>query len=371
MAEIKATRHYDFEKDPAYQSDKTAKGYEIRQDAMGNWVALKDGEVVSATFVTTDQHLVCCVPNSDGGTTTISKESPDAKPLEEVAGTNIQIYDHPRLKTRIGESLFYTRPKLKEKVDGRWIYEGHTDEKAPISIAAVLRDCIQDRLGNTNGKTPSLGQILEAVNELRDGTIEEQAIYGRFREHLIENGFMPVDEHDRPYDLSLFYIPDNFNMHVFFNDLATEKPELNRAFAKFYHEKYPRRNTNNLHAALNEIKVENPAVFMGIHNYLVEKGYIPPSPLRATLDLSTEEVGFMLKPALQEFMGPIFAWKRENEKPIEEMRFGTIEEQGAYYKLCTMLKNVPAEKPSYPEKADSMFDRAEAKRARTTIENKL
>ena len=359
MAEIEATREYDFDKDPAYQIGKDEKGYQIRVDANGRWIAIKDTEVVHSKFFITEHNLFCKIPESNGGTTVLIRKTSEPKPLEEVLGTEIQIYNHPRIKERIGESLFYTHSETKKQ--------------EVLPFAAVLREFVDARIKDKNGKNPSMNQILGAVNELRDGTLEEQAIYGMFREHLIENDLMPVDGRGRPYDLSLYFIPSNFNMHAFFNDLVNDRPDLNTTVAEFYHKRYTRRDTNNLHACLNEMKTENPAVFMELHNYLVDNKYIPPSPILAELNLKDERLNFLLKPALQSVMTPILNWVRENKKSIEEMRLGTLKEQEAYYQLCTLVKHIRerSEEPSYPKKAESMFARAQKKRARTTIETRL
>jgi len=365
MAEIEATREYDFDKDPAYQIGKDEKGYQIRVDPNGRWIAIKDTEVVHSKFFITEHNLFCKIPESNGGTTVLIRKTSEPKPLEEVLGTEIQIYNHPRIKERIGESLFYTHSETKKQ--------------EVLPFAAVLREFVDARIKDKNGKNPSMNQILGAVNELRDGTLEEQAIYGMFREHLIENDLMPVDGRGRPYDLSLYFIPSNFNMHAFFTDILTDRPELSRTVTRFYREKHQSKDSNqdHLHACLNALKTEMPSVFMEVHNYLVDNRYIPASPLLATLDLQDKKMNFLLKPALQDVMTPILNWVRENKKSIEEMRLGTLEEQGAYYQLCTLVKQIrerpekPKEESSYPKEAESMFARAQAKRARATIETRL
>ena len=87
-----------------------------------------------ASFTITDRDVTCVIPESDGGTVIIPKDNPEATHLEEVLGTQIQIYDHPELKERIAESLFYTHSKTKEQV--------------ALPFAAILRDCVDARIKN-------------------------------------------------------------------------------------------------------------------------------------------------------------------------------------------------------------------------------
>jgi len=162
MAEIEATREYDYEKDPAYQIGKDEKGYRMRVDANGRWIAIKDNEVVHSTFAITADEIICGVPEKSGKTKFMRQPNPEANPLEEVLGTEIQIYNNPQLKEIIGKSLFYTNSEGQQK---------------PIPLATVLRECVINKLAKKNGKIPSMDEILGAVRDLRGGTQEEQAIY--------------------------------------------------------------------------------------------------------------------------------------------------------------------------------------------------
>ncbi len=391
MAEIEATREYAFEKDPAYQIGEDEKGYQIRLDANGRWIAIKDTEVVHAAFTITDQEIFCAIPESNG-TTVIVRKNPEAKPLEEVLGTQIQIYNRPELDTRITESLFYTNSKGKQKL---------------LPFAAVLREQIRDKINNKNNKNPSMDQILQAVHELRDGSLEEQAIYGLFREHLIENGFMPLDENGKPYDLSVMHIP------AFTPDKILDCPDTKlKDFVLTYYQ-LNRKDQKNIKQkdfmhCMNKMKSDAPERFVKLHNYLAGAGLIPEkSPMLAEQSLTPEHIDYLRHletPAVEDAFNyfnsiisetiktktgkTVVFWNIRDQsrewiesyapkinRVLANMRFGSVEDQKRYYDFCIAISGLNntifAEKPSYQEKAKTMFAQAEAQRARATIESRL
>ncbi|MBW3004530.1 hypothetical protein KY310_01750 [Candidatus Woesearchaeota archaeon] len=369
---------YDINKDPAYQLSKDEKGYRIRVDGRGWLFATKDDKIVHSSFIITDRNIFCTLKEGDDAVILVGN-NPKTTHLEEVVGTQIQIYDNPRLKTRIGESLFYTTEQGK---------------KEPLPLAVELRNLVRNRLAKKNGKSPSMDEILCAVNELRDGSLEEQAIYGLFRNHLIDNGFMPVDETGRPYDLSLMFIPE-FDVNTVVDCPDAELKNFVLSYYQLNREDTEEMRSSDFIRCMNKMKVAAPQLFVQLHNYLAAEGHIPSkSPMLAELNLTAEQIDYLrhlktpavdaavchinnvISETLKAKTGKtlifwdirdqssewIAKYAQQINRTIATMRFGDVSDQQDYYDFCIAISEfqntILAEKPSKPDRRRAMFERA-------------
>lgn len=386
------TERYELSKDQAYQLSKDEKGCRIRVDGRGHYFATRDDKILYPTAMEiTGQEIFCTVKEADGSTSVIAGKNPEAEPLEGIAETEIQIYNHPEITQKITESLFYTDEK---------------EQRKPTPLAAVLRDCVKARLAKKNGKNPDMNEILSAVNELRNGTLEEQAVYGMFRAHLVENGFMPIDENGQPYDLSVMHIPAF--PPALLEMKCPDKELVDRVFMYYHLNRTEQQvvDPRDMLYCFNKMKTELPEVFVQLHNYLVKNELIPATQMRPEINLAPEMMAYLC--AVQpDYMEPVISHinkkmsdaigkksgkiclfditKKDQEwikkytpqlnKMIANMRFGTVTDQEDYYKFCKVAPLLEdwifLEEPTYEEEARSMFERAQAKQAKATIETKL
>jgi hypothetical protein len=385
------TEEYELSEDPAYKLSKDEKGCRIRVDGRGHYFATRDDKLLyPAAMEITGQEIFCTVREADGSTAVIVGKNPEAAPLEGLAETEIQIYNHPEITKKITESLFYTDEKGQRK---------------PTPFAAVLRECVKNRLAQKNSKNPGIDEILGAVNELKDGTLEEQAVYGMFRAHLVENGLMPIDENGRPYDLSVMHIPP-FPPALL--QMKCPDKELVDRVLMYYHLNRTEHHVvdpRDILQCFNKLKTELPEVFVQLHNYLVKDELIPATQMRSEINLAPEMMAYLC--AVQpDYMEPVISHinrtmsaalekngkkymfditKKDQEwikkytpqlnRMIANMRFGTVADQEKYHKFCKVAPLLEdwifLEEPTYPEEARSMFTRAQAKQARATIETRL
>ncbi|MBD3304444.1 hypothetical protein GF343_04815 [Candidatus Woesearchaeota archaeon] len=386
------TEGYELSKDPAYQLSKDEKGCRIRVDGRGHYFATRDDKILYPTAMEiTGQEIFCTVREADNSTTVIAGKNPEPEPLEGLAETEIQIYNHPEVREKIAESLFYTDEK---------------GQKELTPLAAVLRDCVRDKMAKKNSKNPSLNEILNAVNELRDGTLEEQAVYGLFRSHLVENGLMPVDAEGRPYDLSVIFIPD-FDPNKLLQCPDKQFQDSVLSYYQFNREDTEEVRVPDFMRCMNKMKTDTPGKFVKLYNYLAKEGIIPNSALPSDPGLTPEHIQFLSgleAPAVAEAFNylnnkisdllaaksgkALVFWNIQEQssewikkyapqinRTIANMRFGSPSEQKKYYEFCTAISGLQnmiiTEEPTYPEEARSMFERAQAKQARATIETKL
>ncbi|MBW2985886.1 hypothetical protein KY333_00800 [Candidatus Woesearchaeota archaeon] len=207
---------------------------------------------------------------------------------------------------------------------------------------------------------------------------ENQYLFTAAKSRLITQGFMPVDDSGHAYDLSTCYIPKNLNLMNLMNGLQLDKPKLLKAFRRAYVEKNTARDVTSakVYNSLNDLKEEQPEVFVGIYNYAVEKGYV--QPLLSEIKFNKKQKEFLEKPAIIDTWAEIVLWSERNQKSISEMRHGSDAERKAYHKICTLIQSphfqsLKDEKPSYPERRKSMFKTARAQKAKApaTIEDKL
>jgi len=425
---------YELSEDPAYKLSRDEKGCRIRVDGRGHYFATRDDKILYTSIMEiTGQEIFCTVREADGSTSVIVGKNPEEEPLEGLAETEIQIYNHPEIKQKITESLFYTDEKGQRK---------------PTPFAAVLRDCVKNRLAQKNSKNPGIDEILGAVNELKDGTLEEQAVYGMFRAHLVENRFMPIDENGRPYDLSAMHIPV-FNSSGYIRKLMLDDPETAIWIWGYYENKRKERQEKikeskvqgkndatkenqepmteeDFARTMENLKTDAPDKYVEMHQYLVDNGYI--TPIIHDLNLSPEQLEFILsfhkagryeyltpagknntgfadqwldavftflnyslKQSIQKRIGQeeadkfdilevnpawISKYSRLISRQISQLRFGDWEDRETYNNFCGLVKDlhntiILEQEPTYPEEARSMFTRAQAKQARATIETKL
>ena|GEM_PF-6915437 len=156
-----------------------------------------------------------------------------------------------------------------------------------IPFEVVLNDYMPKN-ANYEQKIARINEMLES----KDAT--EQIFALRFREHLLEHDLMPLNE-DGTLDTAPFDIP-YFDVAAFVDQASYEKPGLMQKLIDVY----PPCETTELldfndpvkHAQfirnLNALSTENPALFIRVHNYLVDKDYIAPMPLMVEMPEKTE-----------------------------------------------------------------------------------
>lgn len=262
-------------------------------------------------------------------------------------------------------------------------------------------------------ETP-LGDILEvhkyhtaealenAANSLRMKSPEDQTIFLLLRNTLIENSLMPIDKNGEPYDLSLMHIP-SFDI----SRISQENKKLKDAIISYYqlNKEYQEVREDDFVQCMNKMKTDMPGLFASLYNHLADTGQIPAkSPVLAELNLTPEQIEFLINletPAVNAAfnyfncrVSDALSAKKGNaaehwsirrqdrewiekhalqiNKTLAEMRFSTTPEQMQYYDFCIAVSGIQGmiitEEPSYPEKAKTMFETAQKKQARATIE---
>lgn len=258
-------------------------------------------------------------------------------------------------------------------------------------------------LDGSAGKT-AVADIEKKVNEMRLGNAEEKLLFLYFRNHLIEQGLMPIDKEGKVLDLSLMYIPA-FNVNDFMEQSIADNPKMLQDTMTFYQRE--RKNKKNIELddlmeCLNLLKTEHPATFAELHNYLLENKFISKSPIRKKLNLNAEQIIYLrglehpncvyyvveyvnkrLNNLAKETTGRNIKGDMRTQskdwikkatplinKYIASMRFGTIEEQGDYYNFCKIIPDLEKiGKTAYTERRKQMLTAPQ--RAKDTIENKV
>ncbi|MBW3002170.1 hypothetical protein KY338_03365 [Candidatus Woesearchaeota archaeon] len=166
------------------------------------------------------------------------------------------------------------------------------------------------------------------------------------------------DKSGKAYDLHLCFIPD-FDVQQFLTDI-----EKNPSFHRKVGPQFPpyKFDPNDLAGSvkrlaeaektfiknLNSLKTKNPVLFAEAYKFLVANDYIPPSPMLQKINLTDEQSGYFSRFALEagdssiasKVAKNLIQFAKDKNKPIEQMRFGSMAEQTTYYLLCTLIADI-------------------------------
>lgn len=274
----------------------------------------------------------------------------------------------------------YHSKRMAERIEKEVLnyYSAAQETELPTPITPVLAD----RIGGI--KQPlDLMDLEQKANNLRNGTMEDKAIYLYFMKQLIEKDCMPVDEAGQPYDLSLMHIPA-FHNDKFLDNLCIENPELLQKVIAFYsnNKKGDDVSAEGFAKCMNLMKAEQPTAYVQLYNYMVGKKVIPSSSMLSTISLTKDQFAYLVhidKAKADEhgrspLIPPIIDYVTNSiqgpetleniNNTIATMRYGSLEEQETYYEFCKMALGLPImlteELPSVQEQRAKLLRAAEA-----------
>ncbi len=275
----------------------------------------------------------------------------------------------------------YHSKRMAERIQDE-VLNDYSEKKGEKLIPPIITDVLADCIGGIK-KPLDLADLEQKVNNLRNGTMEEQAIYLCFRKQLIDYDCMPINENGKPYDLSVMFI-SKFNVDRFLDELCLDNPELLDKVLHFYQKNRTIQEIDNADfiSCLNKTKTELPAAYAQLYNYLTEKEFIPKSSMLPAINLTKEQFAFLVhydkaiadEGARTPLMPAIIDYATKNlqgtgtiddiNRTIAAMRYGSIDEQAIYNKFCKIVRGLPimpAEtRPTVQEQREKLLRTAKA-----------